>query len=96
MVTSIEDKITMKQIGNMKHAIGFDRKKVKRGKYSAYRNYYTTVDRNQSWDELVELSFATRKEFKNGIGYDPQYYSLTRMGMDLLERVPGCKIVEVG
>lgn len=94
-MTGIEDKITLKQIENMKHCIGFNPKKVKRGKYSAYRNYYTTADRNQSWDELVDLGFATRREFENGVGDNPQCYFVTRQGMGLLERILECKITEV-
>lgn len=90
-----EDKVTLKQINNMKHAIGFDRKKVKRGKYQAYRNYYTTSDNNPSWDELVGLGLAERRPFENGIGDNPQCYFVAKKGIELLEKLLECKITEV-
>lgn len=90
----IEASINLIQINNMKHAIGFDGKKVKRRKYVAYRNYYTTPNDNSSWDELVKWGFAEKRKFPNGIGDNPQVYHVTRQGMDLLERILECKIAE--
>jgi len=41
--------ITIEQLDDMKHAIGYNREKVKRGKYHAYRNYYADQN-NESWE----------------------------------------------
>jgi len=88
-----EDKVTLKQINNMKHCIGFRGDRVKRKKYIAFRNHYTTSDDNQSWDELVSLELAAKRSFPNG-GGNSQAYFVSKKGMELLERLLECKIVE--
>jgi len=88
------ESVTLKQINDMKHAIGFDGKRVRRRKYVAYRNYYTTSDNSSSWDALVELGLAVKRPFENGIGGNPQCYFVTKKGMEFLERLLECKIME--
>lgn len=56
-------------------------------------NYYTTNDNDPSWDELVTLELAAKRAFPNG-GGNSQAYFVSRKGMDLLERLMECKIVE--
>jgi hypothetical protein len=89
-----DNNVTLKQIQNMKHCIGFRGDRVKRKKYVTFRNYYTTSDNSQSWDELVNLELATKMPFPNGGGDNPQCYFVSRKGMDLLESLLECKIVE--
>lgn len=89
------EEITLKQIENMKHCIGFDGKRVKRRKYVAYRNYFTTSDNELSWDELFKLGLASKRSFEDGGGENPQCYSLTKPGFVFLENLLGCKIEEM-
>lgn len=89
-----EDSITLKQIKNMKHAIGYRRERVKRNKYIMFRNYYTTNGNNQSWDELVGLELANKRYYHNGCGDNPQVYFVSKKGIELLEQLLECKIVE--
>ena len=47
--SSVYEKVTYKQIDDMKHAIGFDNQKVrgtKYRKYEPYRNYYDASPRD--------------------------------------------------
>lgn len=90
----IINNITLKQIENMKHCIGFDGARVKRRKYIAFRNYYTTADNDVSWDELVNLELATKRAFGSGVGINPKCYCVSKNGFELLERLLECKIVE--
>lgn len=85
--------ITLKQIENMKHAIGFQRDRVKRGKYIAFRNYYTTNDINLSWENLVEFGYATRRKLNGHVGDNGQVYFVAKKGFELLERLFEVKIV---
>lgn len=88
------DDVTLKQINYMKHCIGYEKSKVKRNKYSAWRNYFTTSETDGDWDKLVELGLATKRDFKDGCGDNPQVYFVSREGLTLLERLLGIKIVE--
>lgn len=89
-----EESVTLKQIENMKHCIGYRADRVKRKKYVAFRNHYTTSGDSQSWDELVSLELATKRPFPNGGGDNPQVYYVSKKGIELLERLLECKIVE--
>ena len=91
----MDSAILLDQIGDMKHCIGFDHKRVKRGKYEAYRNYFTTPDDNESWDDIVKAGLADKRPFPHGTGSNPQYYSLNQQGIEFLSRVLGCKIAEI-
>ena len=89
--------ITLKQIENMKHCIGFRPDRVKGRKYRKYvvfRNYYTTSDINLSWENLVEFGYATKRKHDNGVGGNPQVYFVTRKGMDALEKILETQILE--
>ena len=84
----------MEQIDDMKHCIGYDPKKVKRGKYEAYRNYYTTSGDHAGWDNIVAAGLADKRAFPHGIGDNPQCYSLNEQGIKFLSDLLGCKIIE--
>lgn len=89
--------ITIEQLDNMKHAIGYRREKVKKnGKYEAYRNYYFTPTPDESWQDLVNKGYAIRGIVCNANTYTPMFcYSVSAKGKYLLECLLDIKIVDV-
>lgn len=79
--------LTLQQIQDMKHAIGFRRDLVKKGRYKAYRNHYTTSIPEESWDELVEGGYAKGRPFTSGGGPNPMIYHVTEEGLMVLEQI---------
>lgn len=94
MSTNLETQITLGQINNMKHCIGFTNKKIKRGKYETYRNYYTTCGDNENWDKLVELGLAGKRNSRMAGDFTKVYW-VTKEGMEFLGELLGCKIGEM-
>lgn len=91
MVNSkLYEKVTVKQIDDMKHALGFDNRKVrgtKHRKYEPYRNYFCAGGKDiDDWKELVELGFA--EESKENC------FHVTSDGRIFLERVTGIHFLE--
>ena len=83
--------VTLEQIRIMKHAIGFKRESVKRGKYVAYRNYYAAGGREENWDALVSMGLATHRASKEEWS---DCYHVSAAGIGLLAKVLAVKIVE--
>lgn len=81
--------ISLEQIKLMKHAIGFTSKKIKRGKYVAWRNYFCSYGESRDWEQLVELGFAEKNQREKAI-----YYFVTKKGMDYIGEIMGAKIIE--
>lgn len=81
-------------IEEMRHAIGLDYSKPKRGKYKAYRNYCMYTAPHSIWEKLVQKGYAEyRHEKKPGwIPNESYWYYLTRTGLDLMETMIGAKI----
>jgi hypothetical protein len=79
----------------MKHCIGFDGEKIRRRKYEAYRNHYVTPNNHSGWDEIVTAGLANKRSFPNGVGENPQCYSLNEQGLKFLSDLLECKIVEI-
>lgn len=82
----------------MKHCIGFSGDKVKGKKhrrYEAWRNYFTTGELQEDWDNLVEQGLATRNDFKNGCGHNPKVYFVSQEGFDFLGELLSVKITEM-
>ncbi len=75
--------VTPKQADMMLHAIGADHKKPRRQNngrtyYHAYRNYYDAGGRDlELWDDLAKKGYARGE----------QYYHVTPLGLELLERL---------
>ncbi|WP_018306313.1 hypothetical protein [Desulfitobacterium hafniense] len=92
---NIDLTITAEQMDNMKHCIGFDPKRVKRGKYEAYRNRFITSGDDLEWDDLVSRGLAEKKPFKFGCGENPQLYYLSEEGVKFLGDLLGVKITEM-
>jgi hypothetical protein len=90
------ENITIRQLNLMKHALGLDQTKAKpkRGKYTAYRNYYCSYGKNEDWESLVESGVATSRTGDPEIYPTSVFYHVSNEGMQLLERVLGFKIVE--
>jgi len=87
---SVAEKVNLYQFDVMKHAIGFRREKVKRGKYIAWRNYFCCYGGSKDWDHLVSLGFAIVDRDRAGA----DYYFVTAEGLELLASVLEIKIVE--
>lgn len=91
MVSSmLYEKVTFKQIDDMKHALGFDNKKVtgiKHRKYTPYRNrFYAGGKDIADWKILVSLGFAEE--------YSGSLFRVTEDGRFFLERVTGIRFEE--
>ena len=86
-----EIKLSIRQIEMMQHAIGFDRRNIKKNKYEAYRNRYIVSKPDNDWEELVSFGYATKREFK--IEKQIGYY-VSEMGMKYLGVLFGCIIKE--
>jgi hypothetical protein len=85
--------INKRQIDDMKHCIGFNENKVKSDKYYAWRNYFTTSDHDESWDNLVINGLSVKRDFKLGGGPNPQCYSVSKEGFKFLENRLNIKII---
>lgn len=76
--------LTISQINKMKHAIGYEKSYVKRGKYIAYRNYYACGAENRDFDYLVFWGLAYESS--------PYYFHITKLGAEILGGILGIKI----
>ena len=84
-----ETEISLYQIKVMKHAIGFSRDKVKRGKYIAWRNYFCSYEPSEPWERLVSLGLAEKSIRERAI-----YYFVTDEGLKMLSSVLEIQIIE--
>jgi alpha-amylase/alpha-mannosidase (GH57 family) len=74
-----EPRLTAKQISDMKHALGGNLT------LKGYRNYFNTRYENESWEELIQLRFATKNDMGDEFG--GIYYYVTQEGIDWLKRI---------
>lgn len=90
------DQIPQNQLNLMKHALGLDqtKSKPKRGKYTAYRNYYCSYGKNADWESLVECGMATYQIGNPDIYPSSIFYHVSEEGMRFMEGILGFKIVE--
>lgn len=88
--------VTEEHIREMRHCIGLDYNKPRRGKYEAYRNYCFYNTHNWTCDYLVNIGFMHLdiQHTPDMIPHDQYIYSLTREGMDFLGGIIGAKIEE--
>jgi hypothetical protein len=87
--------LNAEQIDDMKHSIGFEWRKVRKGVYEAYRNYYTTCGNNASWDKLVEQGLAVKRDFPQGLA-DSKIYFVSEAGIAFLEKMLSITIKMAG
>lgn len=87
--SAIYEKVTYKQIDDMKHALGFNNRKVhgtKHRRYEPYRNYFNTGECDvKDWEQLVAIGFADK-------GKD-NWYSVSGDGREFLSMVTGVNIL---
>lgn len=87
--------LTSDELYKMKHCIGLDWKKPKRGVYEAFRNgvmYYDEPD--ALWDSLLSKGYAKRSIQSYGMGAsrDIYYYSVNEDGLKEMVKYLGIKI----
>lgn len=74
--------VSMSQIDDMKHAVGYRADRVKDGKYYAFRNFFAVNKEQPEWEDLVIRGLATkRKQFNETV------YHVTGEGFKLLSSV---------
>lgn len=76
----------------MRHAIGFNRKHIKRNKLITYRNYFCAAVNTPdclSWLDLCSLGFAEQYDDRNR----SYYFTLTAKGIEYVSKQEQCKIV---
>ena len=86
--------LSTRQIELMKHCIGFSGDRVKRRKYEAFRNYFTTSNDHSDWDGIVRAGLAEKAPFRNGVGDFPQVYRLNEAGIKFMSELLEVNIVE--
>lgn len=93
-INNIKIKVSLEQIEEMKHCIGFDRAKIKKQKFlyvfKAYRNRFA-VENSVLWDELVQNGLA-RFVFQEG---GLRLYMVTRSGAEFLGKILDTEIILV-
>lgn len=72
-------KLSIKQLREIKHALGG---KIEEG---TYRNYYNAGEVCESWEELVEMGFATKRD--HGKSFGGIYYYVTDKAIDFLRGI---------
>lgn len=81
--------VTFKQIGNMKHTIGFDNQKIKGTKhrrYEPYRNFFDAgADDIPDMEKLVEIGLMTKSR--------EHLYHVNDDGKKFLQLVTGVEIL---
>jgi hypothetical protein len=82
--------INTDQLRLMKHAIGFDRDKVKRGKYVAWRNCFVNGKKpDDEWEKLVNQGLAEKYS-----RFCEICYYVSEEGINLLSEILDVKIIE--
>lgn len=86
MVEKSEIRLTLKQLSNIKHALGSE---------TCYRNHFNTGNQDESWEELVRIGYATKRNIKQLGGVT---YFVTQQAIDDLKyiifNVPNYSICE--
>ena len=75
----------------MLHCIGFDRDKVKYGKFREWRNRFiiSPLSNSSIWDKLVGLKLATAHTFQDG----DTMFCLTDAGFEFIARFENVVII---
>lgn len=86
-----KEKLSIRQIQMMQHAIGFEQRRIKKNKYMPYRNRYVVNQPEEEWEELVSIGYATRRDFQ----IEKQVlYLVSELGMKYLGVLFECIIEE--
>ena len=73
----------------MKHAIGYAIDRVKKGKYTCFRNRFITAEANELWDTLVADGYADKQTSQIG----GICYYVTLDGLALLSEILDIQIL---
>lgn len=84
-----EISVTTEQVRLMKHTIGFEQRRVKRGKYEAFRNYFCAGREMPEFEDLITKGLAVKD-----IRQEQTYYFLTDKGINLVAFITGVRITE--
>lgn len=86
--------LTSDELYKMKHCIGLDYKKPKRGVYEAFRNGVMYYEPNTIWDSLWSKGYAKRsiQPYGKRNSSDIYYYSVNEEGLKEMEKYLGIKI----
>lgn len=87
--------ITVRQIEDMKHCIGFSKNRVTGTKHRvmyAYRNYYCDHQNNEGWNSMVEIGLAYKERPDK---YGLTYFHLTKEGLKFLANLCGFEEIEI-
>jgi hypothetical protein len=82
--------LSIKQIEDMKHAIGFQQWYVKDGAYKPYRNYFGIRNPSESWEQLVSGGYASKGY--NSIS-DEIIYSVSSKGLTALAGILSVRLI---
>ena len=91
-ITTIEGMtLSMEQLDNMRHAIGYEPTNLRKGQtsYTAMRNYFSCAHAEADWEDLVERDLAYASTMGKGV-----CYHLTANGFELLSYVHRVTIKE--
>lgn len=86
--------MTLKQYNLMRHAIGFERNKIKYNKYTLYRNYFCAGINTQDcmeWYEICNYGYGNKSEIQSSDRMI--YFEVTQKGLDLIANQEKCKII---
>ena len=78
--------LTIDQIDDMRHAVGFEPEEMRKGQRHCklFRNHFSTYGRSESWEDLISKGLAQRHE---GIDNRMVYYFVSSNGLKALEYI---------
>jgi hypothetical protein len=82
--------LSIEQIDNMKHAIGFEQWRVENGVYKVYRNCFALGNPSESWEQLVSGGYASKR---NSSISDEIVYSLSAKGLTALAEILSVRLI---
>lgn len=86
MIDRKELRLTLDQIDNMRHAVGFEPENIRKGQRhcTLWRNYYCSLEGSASWEELLQNGLAERR-----VDVENQHvvYRVTSLGIKVLEYI---------
>lgn len=83
----------LEQIKAMKHALGWDNKNIKNGKFKPYRNYYYSPLSGDAWENWTKLAYGDfAKLYRHN--EDGAYFAVTTEGIKYLEELFNITIIQ--
>lgn len=78
--------LTLDQIDDMRHAIGFEPSNTRKGqrRYTFQRNYFVACGPDLDWEDLVVRGFAVKRDVPEERRV---YYAVTPQGVRVLEDI---------